>query len=87
MSENTINAALSRIGFDSDVMTGHGFRHMASTLLNELGYDENVVDRQLAHVRQGVKGVYNHAEFLPTRRVMMQAWADHLDGLRNSKIN
>lgn len=84
MSENTINAALSRIGFDSDVMTGHGFRHMASTLLNELGYDENVVDRQLAHVRQGVKGVYNHAEFIAIRRIMMQAWADFLDSLRTA---
>lgn len=84
MSENTVNAALSRIGFDGDVMTGHGFRHTASTLLNELGYDENVVDRQLAHVREGMKGVYNHAEFLSTRRTMMQDWADYLDKLRCS---
>ena len=87
MSENTINAALARIGFDGDVMTGHGFRHTASTLLNELGYDENVVERQLAHVREGMKGVYNHAEFLEKRREMMQVWADHLDSLKHGKKN
>lgn len=79
--------AFARIGFDGDVMTGHGFRHTASTLLNELGHDENVVERQLAHVREGMKGVYNHAEFLEKRREMMQVWADHLDSLKHGNKN
>jgi integrase len=81
MSENTINAALRRLGYTSDEMTGHGFRSMASTMLNEQGYNRDAIERQLAHSeRNGVRAAYNYAEFLPERRLMMQAWATWLDG-------
>lgn len=84
MSENTITAALRRLGYTGDEMTGHGFRSMASTLLNEQGWAPDVIERQLAHAeRNKVRGAYNHAEYLPERRRMMQAWADCLDGMRD----
>ena len=83
MSENTINAALRRMGYAKDEMTGHGFRSMASTLLHELGYPHGVIERQLAHgERNKVSAAYNHAEHLPERRRMMQQWADYLDKLK-----
>lgn len=83
MSENTVNAALRRLGFDGDTMTGHGFRAMASTRLNELGWKPDLIERQLAHAeRNKVRAVYNRAQYLAERRTMMQAWADYLDGLR-----
>jgi integrase len=67
-------------------MTGHGFRSMASTLLNELGWNRDAIERQLAHGdRDSVRASYNFAEFLPERRKMMQAWADYLDSLRVSR--
>jgi integrase len=82
MSENTINAALRRMGYTSDQMTGHGFRSMASTLLNEQGWHRDAIERQLAHAeRDSVRAAYNYAEHLPERKRMMQAWADYLDGL------
>lgn len=80
MSENTVNASLRRMGYTSDEMTGHGFRSMASTLLHELGYQHQVIERQLAHgERNQVSAAYNFAEHLPERRKMMQEWADYLD--------
>lgn len=82
MSDNTINAALRRMGYDGTEIVGHGFRHMASTLLNERGWSADAIERQLAHKAQGVRAVYNLAEYLPERRRMMQAWADYLDALR-----
>lgn len=83
MSENTINAALRRLGYAKEEMTGHGFRSMASTLLHELGYPHAVIERQLAHgERNAVSAAYNFAEYLPERRKMMQEWADYLDKLR-----
>lgn len=83
MSENTINAALRRLGFDKETMTGHGFRAMASTRLNELGWSPDVIERQLAHAeRNKVRAAYNRAQYLDERTRMMQAWADYLDGLR-----
>ena len=82
MSENTVNAALRRLGYTTDEMTGHGFRSMASTLLNEQGWNRDAIERQLAHgERNAVRAAYNYAEFLPERRKMMQAWADYLDSL------
>lgn len=67
-------------------MTAHGFRGMASILLHELGWPSDVVERQLSHAeRNSVKAAYNHAEHLPERRRMMQAWADHLDKLRRAQ--
>jgi len=83
MSENTVNAALRRLGYAKDEMTGHGFRSMASTLLNEHGWNRDAVERQLAHAeRNAIRAAYNFAEFLPERRKMMQWWADHLDKLK-----
>ncbi|MEX7641935.1 MULTISPECIES: tyrosine-type recombinase/integrase [Stenotrophomonas maltophilia group] len=83
MSENTVNAALRRLGYGTDDMTGHGFRSMASTLLHEMGWTSDAIERQLAHSeRNPIKAAYNRAEHLPERRKMMQAWADYLDSLR-----
>lgn len=86
MSENTINKALRTLGYSSDVMTGHGFRSMASTLLNEQQcWHPDAIERQLAHApRNKVRAAYNYAEHLPERRRMMQAWADQLDELREA---
>lgn len=85
MSNNTLNAALRRLGYGPDDMTSHGFRSMASTLLNELGWSSDAVERQLAHgERDGVRAVYNYAQYLPERRRMMQAWADYLNHLRSA---
>lgn len=82
MSENTINAALRRLGFDKDTMTGHGFRAMASTRLNEMGWASEVIERQLAHKeRNKVRAAYNRAQHLPERRKMMAAWGSYLDAL------
>lgn len=82
MSENTINAALRLLGFDKATMTGHGFRALASTRLNELGWAPDVIERQLAHKeRNQVRAAYNRAQHLAERGKMMQAWADYLDGL------
>ncbi len=82
MSENTINAALRRIGYDKNEMTGHGFRSMASTLLHEHGWPHEAIERQLAHAeRNKVVAAYNYAEHLPKRREMMIWWADYLDEL------
>lgn len=81
MSENTINAALRNMGIATQ--TAHGFRTIATTLLNEQGWHRDAIERQLAHAeRDSVRGAYNRAEHLPERRRMMQAWADYLDGLR-----
>lgn len=84
MSENTLNAALRRLGYSSDEMTTHGFRSMASTRLNESGlFAPDVIERQLAHDDENeVRRAYNSAEHLPDRTRMMQYWADYLDGLR-----
>jgi integrase len=83
MSENTVNAALRRLGYASDQMTGHGFRSMASTRLNEQGWHRDAIERQFAHAeRDAVRAAYNYAEHLPERKRMMQAWADYLDTLR-----
>jgi integrase len=82
MSENTVNAALRRLGYERDEMTGHGFRSMASTLLNENGWNRDAIERQLAHKeRNEVRDAYNAAKYLPERRKMMQWWADYLDKL------
>jgi integrase len=82
MSENTVNSALRLLGYDSEQMTGHGFRSMASTLLNENGWNGDAIERQLAHgERNAVRAAYNYAEFLPERRLMMQWWSDYLESL------
>lgn len=84
MSENTVNGALRRLGYPKDEMTGHGFRSIASTLLNEQGWGRDALESQLAHgERDAIRAAYNFAEHLPERRKMMQAWADYLDRLRD----
>jgi integrase len=82
MAGNTILAAIRSMGYTSTEMTAHGFRHMASTLLNEQGFNADAIERQLAHKASGVRATYNAAEYLPERRRMMQQWADYLDGLK-----
>lgn len=82
MAGNTMLAAIRGMGYTSTEMTAHGFRHMASTLLNEQGFNADAIERQLAHKASGVRATYNAAEYLPERRRMMQAWADYLDGLK-----
>ena len=83
MSKSALLGAIRRLGFENDEMCPHGFRSMASTMLNELGYNGDWRERQLAHVpRNIIRGIYNRAEYLPERRKMMQAWADYLDELR-----
>lgn len=85
ISDMTVNSALRRIGYAKEEITGHGFRSMASTLLNELGWNRDAIERQLAHgERNQVRASYNFAEFLPERRKMMQAWADYLESLKSS---
>jgi len=86
MSVNTVNAALRRLGYASDEMTGHGFRAMACTCLNELGWHPDLIELQMAHAeRNKVRAAYNRAERLAERKKMMQAWADYLDRLRADK--
>lgn len=84
ISENTVTYALARMGYKGR-MTGHGFRTTASTLLNEQGYRDEVIERQLDHEeRDESRAAYNRAEYLPERRAMMQEWADYLGQLKES---
>jgi len=85
LSENTFNAALRRLGYGSDEMTAHGFRAMASTLLNQSGkWRPDVVERALAHgERDKIRAAYNRAEYWEERVTMAQWWSDHLDTLRD----
>jgi integrase len=84
MSDNTVNAALRRLGYDGDTMTGHGFRAMARTILaEELGVAAEIIEAQLAHaVKDPLGRAYNRTTFLKERRAMMQRWADYLDELK-----
>jgi integrase len=83
ISDNTLNAALRRLGYSSDEMVAHGFRSMASTCLNEQGWAPDLIELQLAHVdRNEVRAAYNRAQRLAERSRMMQRWADYLDELR-----
>ena len=83
MSDNTVLAALRYMGFEKEEMVGHGFRAMASTLLNEQGWPPDIIERQLAHKeRNKVRSAYNRAMYMDERRKMLQAWADFLDSLR-----
>jgi integrase len=80
-----LSGALRSLGFERSEVTPHGFRATACTLLNELGWRSEAVERQLAHgTANDVRRHYNYAQHLPERRIMMQAWADHLDRLRTS---
>jgi len=84
MSNNTILQALERMGYRGR-MTGHGFRGVASTALNEMGYRPDVIEAQLAHVEENrVRAAYNHARYSEERRELMQQWADFLDAVRQA---
>lgn len=83
LSDNGVLSALRRMGYEKSEMTAHGFRAMASTLLNELGFRPDLIERQLAHGDPDkIRAIYNRAAYMNERRVMMQKWADYLDGLR-----
>jgi integrase len=84
MSENAVLYALYRMGYHNRT-TGHGFRHTASTILNENGFNADHIERQLAHVEANkVRGAYNHAEYMQERRKMMQWWSDYIDAQKES---
>jgi integrase len=85
MSDNTINAALRRMGYGKDEMTAHGFRAMAATLLNEMGiWNADAIERQLAHVEaNAVRRAYTRGQYWDERVRMMQHWSDYLDSLRD----
>lgn len=86
LSDATVLNAIRRMGYTKDEMSTHGFRSLASTLLNELGYNRDWIERQLAHgERNDVRAAYNYAEYLPQRTKMMQEWADYLDKLKAEK--
>jgi integrase len=85
MSNNTILAALRRMGFTKDEMSGHGFRAMASTLMNDLEWDSDLIELQLSHVQEKVRAAYNRAAKLKPRKKLMQDYADLLDRLRDGK--
>lgn len=89
ISENTINVALRTMGYDGKTMTGHGFRAMARTVLDEvLGFRPDLIEHQLAHaVRDPLGRAYNRTTHLAERKKMMQAWADYLDGLRLNAVS
>lgn len=86
MSDNAVRSALRNMGFTNDQMTAHGFRAMARSLLAELGWKTDAIERQLAHKAAGPLGAaYDRAAYLDERKAMMQAWADYLDALRERK--
>lgn len=88
MGARTIAHRLQRIGYSQDVIVPHGFRSMASTILNENGFNSDWIERQLAHVESNaVRAAYNYADYLSDRRRMLQWYADHLDGLRGGPMN
>lgn len=88
MSDNTVNAALRAMGYPKEVMTGHGFRAMARTMMDEvLGERVDLIEHQLAHQVKDVNGrAYNRTAHLPARRDMMQRWADYLEGLKGTAV-
>ena len=88
LSENTINAALRKMGFEDDVMTGHGFRATARTILDEvLGFRPDIIEHQLSHMVKDPDGrAYNRTKHLEERARMMQEWADYLDRLREGNV-
>ena len=82
MSTHTVTKALRYMGYQSGEFSSHGFRSTASTQLNEMGFRSDVIERQLAHTeRNEVRASYNHAKYLPERKLLMQVWADFVDSL------
>ncbi len=85
ISDATLLAGLRRMGYSKEELCVHGFRHTASTMLNEIGFNRDHIERQLAHVENSVRETYNKALYLPHRRKMMQEWANYLDALRKGE--
>ena len=84
ITTSSLRVALRAVGVEKDKFTTHGFRHMASTRLNELGYRGDLIEIQLAHTQSNkVRAAYNHAEHLEERKEMMQDWSNYLDKLQN----
>ena len=87
ITPDSLRLALRRVDVGKDKMTPHGFRAMASTRLNELGYSGDLIEIQLSHSPANkVRAAYNHAEYLDDRRLMMQEWSDYLDNLQNKEV-
>lgn len=86
LNEQSLNAALHRLGL-KNIQTFHGFRHTASTMLNEMGFIGDVIEKQLAHEEANkVRATYNKAQYLEQRKEMMQAWGNYLDGLKKESF-
>jgi integrase len=88
MGENAVLAALRALGIDKEEMSGHGFRAMARTILDEvLGVRPDLIEQQLAHaVKDQLGRAYNRTKYLDERHKMMQQWADYLDGLKGGRV-
>lgn len=87
LSHRTLITVLEKMGYKG-MMSPHGFRHLASTMLNEMGFRGDVIEMQLAHKEtNATRGVYNRAEYMTERRDMMQRWADYLDSLREQALD
>jgi integrase len=87
MSENAVNVAIRRMGYGKEQMTAHGFRSMASSLLNEAGHRQDVIEAQLAHTSADkIRAIYNRAQYMDERRALMQAWADMLDAFKTAAV-
>lgn len=85
MSNAAVRVALRSMGYEADDMSAHGVRAMASTVLHENGWPTDVIERQLAHAdRSATRAAYNHAEYLPQRREMMQWWGDWLESVKKA---
>ncbi|MDA9060679.1 tyrosine-type recombinase/integrase [Candidatus Thioglobus sp.] len=86
ITPDSLRVALRSVGVGKDKMTTHGFRSMASTRLNELGYNADLIEIQLSHSQANkIRAAYNHAEYLEERITMMQEWSDYLDKLQNKE--
>lgn len=86
ISENAVLLVIRQIGYEG-MASGHGFRHQFSTVMNENGWPKDAIERQLAHVDSGsIRGIYNHAQYMDTRREMMQWWSDWIDGVRSQSM-
>jgi integrase len=88
LSENAMNSALRRMRYLSEEMCSHGFRSSASTILNERGYDADVIEVALAHQdKNAIRGTYNRAKYWPDRVTLLQDWADMIDEFKRLAIN
>jgi len=87
ITTNALLTSIRSLGIDKETFTIHGFRHMASTRLNEMGIRPDVIERQLAHSESNkVRAVYNQAQHLEERKEMMQQWSDYLDKLKSKRF-